>query len=239
MREMSPRGAGRPGPAGNKPTSYGLKPLGKLLPFIVRYPWRLAIMLLFLCVGSLSSLVLPSFAGAIIDKGFSAKNLDMVTTWGWAIIGLAALMAVSNGMRFYMVSALGERILTDLRRSVFDHLLSLDSAFFDTHRVGELTSRLNGDVGTVRSAVSSTLASTLRGLVTLIGAVALMFYTSPYLAIGVVVVAPALTIPMVVIGRRLRRMSRRAQDAIAEMSAQATEALGATKTIKSFTQESV
>src|SRR6185437_7386870 len=169
--------------------------------------------------------------------GFSAHNLDAVSHYGWLIIGVAALMAIANGARFYFVSVVGERILTDMRREVFDHLLTLDAAYFDTHRVGELTSRLNGDVATVRQAIGWSFSSMLRGAITLVGAVALMFLTSPYLALAVVIVVPALTIPMVLIGRRLRRMSRKAQDAIAEMSAMATEALGATKTIKSFTQE--
>ena len=194
-------------------------------------------MLAFLSVGSLSTLIIPSFAGKLIDNGFSAHNLDAVSHYGWLIIGVAALMAIANGARFYFVSVVGERILTDIRREVFDHLLTLDAAYFDTHRVGELTSRLNGDVATVRQAIGWSFSSMLRGAITLIGAVALMFLTSPYLALAVVIVVPALTIPMVLIGRRLRRMSRKAQDAIAEMSAMATEALGATKTIKSFTQE--
>jgi ATP-binding cassette, subfamily B, bacterial len=219
------------------PTFYTLRPLRRLWPFIARYPWRIGAMLAFLSVGSLSTLIIPSFAGQLIDKGFSAHNLDAVSRYGWLIVGVAALMAVANGARFYFVSVVGERILTDIRREVFDHLLTLDTAYFDTHRVGELTSRLNGDVATVRSAVGWSLSSMLRGAITLVGSVALMFLTSPYLALGVVIVVPALTLPMVLIGRRLRHMSRKAQDAIAEMSAMATEALGATKTIKSFTQE--
>ena len=237
MRERAPRGPARSGVRGARPTSYNLSPLRRLVPFVMRYRWRLALMILFLCVGALSTLILPSFAGSLIDKGFTPKNLDMVSTYGWLIIGVAALLAAANGGRFYFVSVLGERVLTDIRQELFDHLLTLDSTFFDTHRVGELTSRLNGDVATIRGAIGWSLASTLRNIVTLTGAVVLMFLTSPYLALAVVVVAPALTIPMVVIGRRLRRMSRKAQDAIAEMSAMATEALGATKTIKSFTQE--
>ena len=219
------------------PTFYTLSPFRKLWPFIARYPWRIVAMLAFLSVGSLSTLIIPSFAGKLIDNGFSAHNLDAVSHYGWLIIGVAALMAIANGARFYFVSVVGERILTDIRREVFDHLLTLDAAYFDTHRVGELTSRLNGDVATVRQAIGWSFSSMLRGAITLIGAVALMFLTSPYLALAVVIVVPTLTIPMVLIGRRLRRMSRKAQDAIAEMSAMATEALGATKTIKSFTQE--
>ena len=237
MRERASR-AGRPG-AGAKSTSYDLRPLRRLLPFVLRYPWRLGLMVLFLLVGAFSTLIIPGFAGSLIDKGFTAKNLDMVSTYGWAILGVAGVMAVANAIRFYYVAVLGERILTDIRREVFDHLLTLDSVFFDTHRVGELTSRLTGDVATIRGAVGWTLASILRSSVTLIGAVVLMFLTSPYLALAVIIIAPTLTVPMVVVGRRLRRMSRKAQDAIAEMSAMATEALGATKTIKSFSQEPV
>ncbi len=231
------RGGGKSTTNPVKATAYNLRPLRRLLPFMLRYPWRISFMFGFLLVGSLSTLILPSFAGQVIDKGFSAKNLDMVSSYGWLIVGAAFLMAIANGARFYFVSVVGERILTDLRREVFDHLLTLDSAYFDTHRVGELTSRLTGDVATVRSAIGWGLSSMLRGVITLIGAVTLMFITSPYLALAVVVIAPLLTVPMVVIGRRLRRMSRKAQDAIAEMSAMATEVLGATKTIKSFSQE--
>src|SRR5690606_9699768 len=151
--------------------------------------------------------------------------------------GIAAVMATASGARFYFISVIGERVLTDLRRSVFDHLLTLDATFFDAHRVGELTSRLNGDVATIRGAIGSSLSMALRGLVTIAGAVSMMFRTSPYLALAVVVVAPAIIIPVIVIARRLRRMSRRTQDALADMSAMATEALGATKTIKSFVRE--
>jgi ATP-binding cassette subfamily B protein len=231
------RGGGKSTAEAIKSTAYNLSPLRRLLPFMLRYPWRMSFMIGFLLVGSLSTLIIPSFAGQVIDKGFSAKNLDMVSSYGWLIVGAAFLMAIANGARFYFVSVVGERILTDLRREVFDHLLTLDTAYFDTHRVGELTSRLTGDVATVRSAIGWSLSSMLRGLITLIGAVTLMFITSPYLALAVVVIAPLLTVPMAVVGRRLRRMSRKAQDAIAEMSAMATEALGATKTIKSFSQE--
>src|SRR5690606_12239813 len=151
--------------------------------------------------------------------------------------GIAAVMATASGARFYFISVIGERVLTDLRRSVFDHLLTLDATFFDTHRVGELTSRLNGDVATIRGAIGSSLSMFLRGIVTIIGAVGLMFLTSPQLAMAVVVIAPALVVPVILFARRLRHLSRRTQDALADMSAMATETLSATKTVKSFGQE--
>jgi ATP-binding cassette subfamily B protein len=236
-RARGPAGPAEIGRPGLKTAVYTLRPLRRLLPFMLRYPWRLGMTVVFLLISSLSSLIIPSFAGALVDQGFSARNLGMVSSYGWLIVGVAALMGFASGARLYFVALLGERVLTDLRRGVFDHLLTLDSAFFDTHRVGELTSRLNGDVATIRGAVGSSFSIMLRNLVTITGAVILMFLTSPFLALGVVVVAPTLTIPVVMIGRRLRRMSRKAQDAIAELSAMATEVLGATKTIKSFSQE--
>ncbi|WP_244513481.1 ABC transporter transmembrane domain-containing protein [Devosia insulae] len=214
-----------------------IKPIRRLMPFVLRYPWRLTFTIGFLLVSTLSSLVIPALAGKIIDKGFVEQNLSMVGQYGMIAIGVALVMALASAGRFYFISVLGERVLTDLRRKVFDHLLTLDSAFFDLHRVGELTSRLNGDVATIRGAIGTSLSIMLRGAVTLIGAVTLMFLTSPYLALTIVIVGPAILIPVMLYARRLRRMSRRTQDALADMSAMATEALGASKTIKSFVQE--
>ena len=237
MRE--PRSTNRAGKAGQpeRVDPKSLKPLQRLLPFVLRYPVRLSLTLLFLLIAAATSLAIPALAGRIVDEGFIAENLENVTRYGWIVIIVGAVMGLASGARFYFISIIGERVLTDLRRAVFDHLLTLDAAFFDTHRVGELTSRLNGDVATIRGAVGSSLSMLLRGLVVMIGAVVMMFLTSPYLALAVVVIAPALIIPVIVFARRLRRMSRRTQDALADMSAMATEALGATKTIKSFVQE--
>jgi ATP-binding cassette subfamily B protein len=234
----TPAGLGEKGAALGK-KSQNLRPIRRLLPFIFRYPWRFALMTGFLLVSSLSSLAIPAFAGRIIDKGFLAQNFGAVSQYGLVIVALALVMGVASAGRFYFISILGERVLTDLRRAVFDHLLSLDATFFDMHRVGELTSRLNGDVATIRGVVGMNMSMLLRGLVTLIGAVTLMFMTSSYLALTVVVAGPVLILPVLLVVRRLRRIARRAQDTQAEMSAMATEALGAAKTIKSFVQEPV
>jgi ATP-binding cassette subfamily B protein len=216
-----------------------LQPLRRLLPFILRYPWRVGLTIAFLLIAATTSLLIPLFAGKIIDKGFVAQNLGMVASYGWLVLGVVAVMAVASAARFYFVSVLGERVILDLRREVFDRLLSLDQTFFDLHRVGELTSRLNADVTTIRNAVGSSLSMTLRGMITIVGAVVLMFLTSFYLALGVVVIVPLIVLPVLLLTRRLRKMSRRTQDALAEMSAMATETLSASKTVKSFVQEPV
>ncbi|MGN6486831.1 MAG: ABC transporter transmembrane domain-containing protein [Devosia sp.] len=216
-----------------------LRPIRRLLPFVLRYRWRVVAVIGFLLVSSLASLGIPTIAGRLIDKGFLTQNIEAVSQYGALAIFVAAIMAAGGAGRFYFMSILGERVLTDLRRRVFDHLLVLDATFFDMHRVGELTSRLNGDVATIRAALNATLSMAMRNIVTLVGAVALMFVTSPYMALTIVIVGPAIVVPVVMFARRLRRQSRRATDTVAEMSAMATEALGATKTIKSFVQETV
>jgi ATP-binding cassette, subfamily B, bacterial len=231
LRQLFRRGAPRP----KRPIS--TQALRRLLPFVLRYPGRLAATFVFLLVSSISSLSLPIFGGQIVDAGFVTKNLAAVGDWGWVVILVAAIMAITSAARGYYISLLSERILTDLRKSVFDHMLGLDATFFDTHRVGELTSRLNGDVAVIRGIIGGMISTVLRSGIQLVGSVALMFLSSPRLAIAVIILVPGLVIPIRVLGRRLRGISRQTQDTIAEMSAMATEALGATRTVKSFVQE--
>ncbi|MEX0859737.1 MAG: ABC transporter transmembrane domain-containing protein, partial [Cucumibacter sp.] len=119
----------------------------------------------------------------------------------------------------------------------FEHLLTLDASFYDTNRVGELTSRLSGDVGAIRSAVGSTASLALRSTVMLVGAFTLMFVTNPALASVILVVIPAIVVPMMWFGRKVRVISRRTRDRVADLTAMATEILGGIKTVKSFTRE--
>jgi ATP-binding cassette subfamily B protein len=216
-----------------------LQPLRRLLPFLLRYPLRLGLTILFLLVSAISSLAIPAVLGGAIDQGFVAQNIDMVGQYGWLIIGIAAIMAVASGARFYFISVIGERVVADLRQAVFEHLLRLETRYFDTHRVGELTSRLNGDAISIRNAVGSSFSLALRSLVTIIGALTMMILTSPVLTIAVVVALPAILVPVMIYARRLRGMSRKTQDALADLSAMATEMLGANRTVKAFTQEGV
>jgi ATP-binding cassette subfamily B protein len=233
-----------PAPAGAEDVVKGaevrvrkLEPLRRLVPFLLRYPWRLGLTLAFLLISAIASLSIPVLLGGIVDDGFLEQNLDSVARYGWLIVAIAAVMAFASGARFYFISVIGERVIADLRQAVFDHLLRLDAQFFDTHRVGELTSRLNGDAAIIRGAVGSSLSLALRSLVTIVGAVIMMLLTSPMLTLAVVIAVPAILLPIVAFSRRLRGMSRRTQDALADLSAMATEVLGANRTVKAFTQE--
>jgi ATP-binding cassette subfamily B protein len=216
-----------------------LEPLKKLWPYMLRYPVRLTLTILFLLVSAISSLAIPAVMGGAIDEGFLAQNLDSVTRYGWLIVVIAGIMGVASGARFYFISSLGEKVLADLREAVFGHLLKLDTHYFDSNRVGELTSRLNGDVGVIRFAVGSSFSLALRSLVTIIGALIMMMLTSPVMTIAVVVLVPVILFPLIAYARRLRGMSRKTQDTLADLSAMSTEMLGSTRTIKAFTQEDV
>lgn len=214
-----------------------LAPLRRLLPFLLRYPVRLSFTLAFLLIAAIASLSIPYLAGGFIDEGFVAENLEVVSGYAWLIVIIGAIMSISASARFYFISVIGERVITDLRQAVFDHLLMLDATFFDVNRVGELTSRLNADVATIRQAVGSSASLAIRSLILMIGAVVMMFLTNFQLALGVVIIIPIIVLPLVFLGKRMRRVSRVTQDSLADLSAMATEALSSVKTIKSFVQE--
>ena len=220
---------------GVKPSS--LAPLRRLVPFLMRYPWRLVMTLAFLLIAAIASLSIPYFAGNFIDEGFVRENFEVVTSYAWLIIVIGAVMAVTAGARFYLISVIGERVITDLRQQVFDHLMTLDATFFDVNRVGELTSRLNADVAVIRSAVGSSASLALRSFILMVGAVLMMFLTNFQLALGVIVVIPIIVFPLVIMGRRMKKVSRVTQSSLADLSAMATETLSSVKTIKSFVQE--
>ena len=216
-----------------------LRPLQRLVPFVLAYPVRLSLTLLFLLISAVTSLAIPAALGGAIDEGFVAQNLENVGRYGWIVLTIALVMAIASGARFYFISVIGERVLADLRQAVFGHLLRLDAAYFDRNRIGELTSRLNGDVAVIRGAVGSSLSLALRSMVTIIGALVMMILTSPALTLAVVIALPLVMVPVIAFSRRLRGMSRKTQDALADLSAMATEMLGANRTVKAFTQEQV
>ncbi|WP_248307220.1 MULTISPECIES: ABC transporter transmembrane domain-containing protein [unclassified Devosia] len=193
--------------------------------------------LTFLVLSTSASLFIPLFFGRMIDTGFVARDLGTVGHHAWIIGLFGAAAALANGIRFYHIAYIGERIVADIRLSVFAHLLSLDPAFFDRHRVGDLASRLNGDVSTIKAAITATASTALRALVTMAGAFLFMLTTNVFLTVAVVLAAPLIMLPLLLMARRLRSMSRRSQDALADLAARSTEVLSATRTVKSFTRE--
>jgi ATP-binding cassette subfamily B protein len=213
------------------------KALLALVPYLLRYKARIggALVAVALAVGA--TLAVPFAIRRMIDFGFSAASAGLIDTYFLGLVGVAALLAIASGMRFYFVTTLGERIAADLRTDVFAHLTRLDAAFFDKARIGELLSRLTADTTQMKSAFGATAAVALRNFFLFVGAVALMVFTAPKLSAYVLVAIPVIVLPLVASGRLVRKRSRNAQDTLAEASAYAGESLAAVRVMQSFGAE--
>ena len=147
------------------------------------------------------------------------------------------MLAFASASRYYLVMTIGERIVADLRRDVFAHLISLSPSFFDSARSGELISRLTADTTQIKSAVGASVSIALRNIMLFFGAAAMMVVTSPRLSGFVLLAIPLVVIPLVAFGRWVRRLSRNAQDTLADASAYASELVGAIRTVQAYTGE--
>ena len=161
----------------------------------------------------------------------------MINRYFSVMIAVVAVLAGASAARYYLVMTIGERIVADLRRDVFGHLMSLSPAFFDSARSGELISRLTADTTQIKSAVGASVSIALRNLMLFIGATAMMVFTSPRLSGFVLLAIPVIVIPLVAFGRWVRRLSRNAQDTLADATAYASELVGAIRTVQAYTSE--
>jgi len=214
-----------------------LRPLLALAPYVARYRGRAFLALIALTVAAITTLVVPIAVRRIIDFGFSAEGIALINSYFSVMIAVVALLAGASASRYYLVMTIGERIVTDLRRDVFAHLMSLSPAFFDSARSGELISRLTADTTQLKSAVGASVSIALRNLMLFIGATAMMVITSPRLSGLVLLAIPLIVIPLVAFGRWVRRLSRNAQDTLAEATAYASELVGAIRTVQAYTSE--
>ena len=223
--------------ASGRPKSRSLAPLRAVLPFLRPYRGRIALAILALIVSSTATLTLPFVARGLLDHGFTAGEAGQVGRYFLYFIAAAGVMAVSSATRFYFVTWLGERVMADLRKGVFDNVLGLSPQFFEHTRTGEVLSRLTADTTLIQTVVGSSASVALRNLVTLTGGLTLMFLTSPKLSLMVVGAVLCIMVPMILFGRWVRRLSRSSQDALADTSARAGETLNAASTVQAFTQE--
>jgi ATP-binding cassette subfamily B protein len=215
----------------------GIQPLAAVVPFVRRYRGLIAAWLTFLFLSSSATLTLPFAVRQMIDRGFSAADAAYIDRYFIALFGVAAVLALATALRFFFVSMLGERVTADLRRAVYDHLLRLDLGFYESTRTGEVLSRLTTDTELVQTVVGSSASVAVRSAVTLVGASVLLVLTSPRLAGYAALVIPFVMLPMLTFGRRVRGLSRRSQDNIADTSAIAAETLGAMQTVQAYTRE--
>src|SRR5579872_3944695 len=195
-----------------RPKSRSVTPLASVLPFLKPYRGRIAAGFLALLCSSTATLVLPFFARGLIDHGFSAEEAGEVGRYFLAFVAAAAVLGLSSATRFYFVTWLGERVTADIREAVFANVLGLTPAFFEVTRTGEVLSRLTADTTLVQTVVGSSASMALRNLVTLTGGVILMFVTSLKLDLLIVGAVLLVMMPMLVVGRWVRKLSRASQD---------------------------
>ncbi len=214
-----------------------LKPLVRLTPYLRRYWHQITIALIALIIASVATLLVPIAVRRIIDHGFTTANATLVNQYFAVMIAVVLLLAVSSAIRFYYVMWLGEKIVADVRDTLFEHLLKLSPAFYESQKTGEVISRLTADTTQIKSAFSSTASIALRNVVMLVGAITMMIVTSPKLAGLAGLAIPLIVLPLVTYGRRVRVLSRTAQDKLAASAAFAQERLSAVTTVQSNVQE--
>jgi ATP-binding cassette subfamily B protein len=211
--------------------------LRALAPFLKPYRGTVLLAMLALVLTASVSLVLPLAVRRVVD-GFSAE-VALLDQYFAGALAIAALLAVGTAVRYYFVTRLGERVVADIRRAVFDRVLGLSPAWFENILTGEVLSRITTDTTLILSVIGSSVSIALRNALMLVGGIALLMLTSAKLTGLVLLIVPAIVVPIVVLGRRLRGLSRESQDWIANSSGSASEALSSVQTVQAYTHEAL
>jgi ATP-binding cassette subfamily B protein len=210
-----------------------------VFPYFRPYRALLAGWLGFLILSSLATLSLPVAVRVMIDRGFAHADPTTLNAGFSALFGVAVVLAIATAARYFCISVLGERVVADLRRKLYTHLLTLDMAFYERTRVGELMSRLGADTELVQSVISSSISVALRSMVTALGGATMLVATSPRLAGYAALVIPLVILPIVLAGRRQQRLARANQDRVADAAAIANETLNAMYAVQAYAREPV
>jgi len=210
--------------------------LSALLPFLVAYRVWIIGAGLALVTTALVALVMPLAVRRVID-GFETDTAALLDSYFLAALVIAGLLALGTGARYYLVTRLGERVIADIRKAVFFRMISMSPSFYEKVMTGEVLSRITTDTTLLLSVISSSVSVALRNALILMGGLVMMVVTSPKLTGMVLLLVPAIIVPIVVLGRKLRVLSRENQDWIAQSSGAASEALLAAQTVQAFTHE--
>jgi ATP-binding cassette, subfamily B, bacterial len=225
------------GPRAQRPGSRDLPQLRRLAAFVRPYRWQLAATLVALVVAAGAVLVFGVGIRYLIDGAFAAGRTEALNHALKASLIVVVVLAAATFARAYLVAWLGERMVTDLRRQVYDRVIGLSPAFFEVTRTGEVLSRLTSDTAVIQAVISASLSQALRNVLLLIGGLVLLLVTNPKLTGLVLIVVPLVVVPIVAIGRRVRRLSRAAQDRIGALGSHGEETLNAVRTVQAFAQE--
>ena len=210
--------------------------LRELAPFLRPYSWLAFFAAVALVLTASVSLVLPIAVRRVVDN-FNTADAALLNSYFLAAIGVAALLALGTALRYMLVTKLGESVVADIRKAVFDRVIGMSPAFYERIMTGEVLSRITTDTTLILSVIGSSISVALRNVLIFLGGLVLMLWTSAKLTGLVLLIVPLVIVPIVVLGRRLRVISRENQDKIAESSGNASEALSAVQTVQAFTHE--
>lgn len=218
------------------PPSRKLGNLALIWRFASHYPWRIVGAGMMLLVAAAATLAIPDGFRRVIDRGFEAAGGDISQYFHYLLL-IVVILAFATALRFYFVSWLGERVVADLRVAVQRNLLALDPKFFEENRPSEIASRMTSDTSVIEMIVGTTISVALRNIVMAIGGVIYLFTLSPKLTAMLLLGIPLILGPIIILGRKLRDVSRHSQDRIADVGAMVAETLGAMKIVQAFGQE--
>ena len=220
------------------PAERKLSRLALLWRFARAYPLQLSAALAALCVAALTTLAIPQGLKTVVDNGF-ARGSDPtdIAPFFVGFLGLVLLLGLATAVRFFFVSWIGERVVADLRTAVQRHLVTLDPVFFEENRPAEIASRITSDTAIIEQVVGTSASLALRNTVLGIGGIGYMFWVSPRLTLMMLLVIPLTIVPIFVLGRKVREISRTSQDRVADMGTMVSEVLGAIRIVQAFTQE--
>jgi len=221
----------------HEPPKGKLANLRTLWSFVKPYKLQLVLAGFFLLVAAATTLIVPKALGNIVDNGFSNDNAQAVNDYFLVFVGIVVVMAVATACRFYFVTWIGERVVADIRKAVYERLITLSPEFFEENRPGEIVSRLTADTTLVQSIVGSSVSVWIRNLLIAVAGTIGLFIMSPKLMSYIALVIPLLLGIIIVVGRKVRNLSRTSQDKVADVGARAGESLAALNIVQAFTQE--
>jgi len=223
--------------ATDRPKAKNLNPLRALVPFLRPYRAMMFAALAALLVASVAMLSLPVAVRQLIDHGLATKDASTINRYFIGFLAAAVIYGGFAALRFYLVTWLGERVVADLRTAVYRRVVRMDPLFYETTRVGEVLSRLTTDTTLVQAISGVNLSIILRSVLSLLGALVMLGLTNAKLMGIILVMIPVIVVPLIIIGRRVRGLSRASQDRIADTSGLAGETLNAIQTVQAFTLE--
>lgn len=222
-----------------RPKNRNLGQLRQLWPFVRPYRRQVAGAAAALVVAAVTVLGLGFGLRKLVDEGFASGNVALLDQAVLVLFGVVLILAAASYSRFFLVSWIGERVVADIRRAVFDQVITLSPAYFEVTRTGEILSRLTTDTTLLQMVVGTSVSFALRNLLLLLGGVGLLAITSAKLTGLVLLVIPLVLLPILIYGRRVRRLSRASQDRVADVGAYVDEALSAIRTVQAFGHEPV